>query len=325
VNSKFLAIQLPNQTKKNRIMKKRNITLLTAFAAAVAFASTAQADVITAPTDGYTGPYRLMFVTTATTLSTSTDIGTYNTFADTRGDLVLSGDWKVLGGTATISARDNTGALATGDAGYSAAIDVPIYTLDGDRVFANNTELWTGINLNKLTLNTGADPAFNQFAFTGFLPGGDIIALGGSNYSGPLGETIGKISGALTTRVGGTGIWVAAHEDYHPDANPIIALSGVIGSTTPAADPEITSITSLGSGDFELTLKGEPSTSYEFRSSPTLDFTSGTSGTLVTGLTATVGTIPAGGLDVTTDGSGDATVQMPLAGPANFVRAVKGS
>ena len=89
------------------------------------------------------------------------------------------------------------------------------------------------------------------------------------------------------------------------------------GSTPPAADPEITSITSLGSGNFELTLKGEPSTTYEFRSSPTLDFTPGD---LVAPLTVTLG--GGGPLDVTTDGSGDATVQMPLAGSANFVRAV---
>ena len=94
----------------------------------------------------------------------------------------------------------------------------------------------------------------------------------------------------------------------------------------PASDPEITSITSLGGGVFELKLEGEPSTSYEFYSSATLDFTSGTSGTLVAPLTVTLGT--GGPLDVTTDGSGDATVEASLGDlatvPANFVRAVKG-
>ena len=94
-----------------------------------------------------------------------------------------------------------------------------------------------------------------------------------------------------------------------------MAMSSVISGTTPA-DPEITSITSLGGGNFELTLKGDPSTSYQFFSSPTLDFTP--PGTLVP-LTVILG---GGGTDVTTDGSGDATVQMPLAGSANFVRAV---
>ena len=87
-----------------------------------------------------------------------------------------------------------------------------------------------------------------------------------------------------------------------------------LAPTTPAADPEITSITSLGSGNFELTLKGEPSTSYEFYSSATLDFTSGGDLVPLTG-DGTDGT------DVTTDVSGNATVQMSLAGSANFVRA----
>jgi len=94
----------------------------------------------------------------------------------------------------------------------------------------------------------------------------------------------------------------------------------MLGGTTPAADPEITSITSLGSGNWELKLKGKPDTAYEFYSSTDLDFDTGTQ---VTGLTAgvpAVGTIT--GTTLTTDGSGNATVQMSLVGSANFVRAV---
>ena len=94
--------------------------------------------------------------------------------------------------------------------------------------------------------------------------------------------------------------------------------------TTPAADPEITSITSLDSGNWELKLKGKPDTAYEFYSSTDLDFDTGTQ---VTGLTAgvpAVGTIT--GTTLTTDDDGDATVRMFLgdlgAVPANFVRAV---
>jgi hypothetical protein len=104
-----------------------------------------------------------------------------------------------------------------------------------------------------------------------------------------------------------------------------MGISGVItGGTTPAADPEITSITSLGSGNWELKLKGEPTTAYEFYSSTDLDFDTGTQ---VTGLTAgvpAVGTIT--GTTLTTDDDGDGTVRMFLgdlgAVPANFVRAV---
>jgi len=86
-------------------------------------------------------------------------------------------------------------------------------------------------------------------------------------------------------------------------------------TTTPAADPVITSITSLGGGVFEVTLKGENSTSYQFFSSPTLDFDTGTPVLL------TVSGTP-NQTDVTTDGSGNATVQMSPGGSVNFVRAV---
>ena len=102
-----------------------------------------------------------------------------------------------------------------------------------------------------------------------------------------------------------------------------MAMSGVLGGgTTPAADPEITSITSVSGGIWQLTLKGANSTAYKFESSTTLVFP----GTPVTGLTAGVpaaGTITDGGTKLTTDGSGDGTVRMDLgAVPANFVRAV---
>ena len=77
----------------------------------------------------------------------------------------------------------------------------------------------------------------------------------------------------------------------------------------------------MGGGVWELALKGAASGIYEFRSSTTLDFTPGT---LVENLVlAGPGTI--GGTNnsqVTTDGSGLATVRMNLgSAPKNFVRA----
>lgn len=86
--------------------------------------------------------------------------------------------------------------------------------------------------------------------------------------------------------------------------------------------PEITSITAIGGGVFELTLLGAADTGYEFRSSPILDFSPGA---LVENLTAgvpAVGTIGGSNDSVlTTDSNGDGTVRMTLAGPKNFVRA----
>jgi len=93
----------------------------------------------------------------------------------------------------------------------------------------------------------------------------------------------------------------------------LFALSGVIGGDPPPrVAPEITSFTSLGSGNFELTLKGEVSTGYEFRSSPILDFTPGDLVGTIDGINNSV---------LTTDENGDGTVQMALSGPSNFVRA----
>lgn len=93
----------------------------------------------------------------------------------------------------------------------------------------------------------------------------------------------------------------------------------------PAAAPSITSFTSVGGDVWELTLRGDPATAFEFRSSATLEFNPGI---LVENLTqgdpGDPGTI--GGPNnsvVTTDGGGLATVRITLTGdPADFVRAV---
>ena len=100
-----------------------------------------------------------------------------------------------------------------------------------------------------------------------------------------------------------------------------IRLGATYADVVPsAADIKITSITDAGSNNWDLTLEGSPSTAYVLYSSATLDFTPGTS---LTGLTATVGTISGGSTEiVTTDVSGNATVQVTLTGnPKDFVRA----
>jgi hypothetical protein len=99
---------------------------------------------------------------------------------------------------------------------------------------------------------------------------------------------------------------------YSPATQSSLALDG------------ITSFTFLGDDTWELNLKGRANTDYLFRSSTTLDFTSGillenlTQGTLED--PGTVG----GSNDsvITTDSSGNATVQFTLSGnPTDFVRA----
>jgi hypothetical protein len=172
VNSKFLAIQLPNQTKKNRIMKKRNITLLTAFAAAAALAPTAQADVITAPIDGYTGDYRLIYATPThtvmtggTSLTASSDITFYNGLVAADAATVtelnaLGVDWNVVGSTATVNADFNTGTEITGPT------DVRIYTLNGIKVADNYADLWDGSIDTRIQDGTGADTTIRRYTGT---------------------------------------------------------------------------------------------------------------------------------------------------------------
>ncbi len=250
--------------------EKRNLTLLTAIAAAAAFASTAQAAPITAPTDGYTGAYRLMFITTAMTVATSTNIDDYNAIADTAGDTVLAGDWKVLGGTGTVGARTNTGALATGDAGYSAAIDVPIYTTNGVRVADNNATIWNGEMLTRLYNQTGAIGGFNQSIHVGFSFGGDIPASGGSFQ--PLGSTGGTVAGAISSRTAPSYMY-GNHSTAPSTPLSLIALSEVIGSgTTPAADPEITSIVKSGN-TVTMEFTGTDGETYDLNKATGLDGT----------------------------------------------------
>jgi hypothetical protein len=88
--------------------------------------------------------------------------------------------------------------------------------------------------------------------------------------------------------------------------------------------PEITSITEIGEGVFELTLLGAANTGYEFRSSTILDFNPGILAENLTAGDPAMGTI--GGFNdsvLTTDSSGRGTAQLILVEPKNFVMAIE--
>jgi len=98
---------------------------------------------ITAPTDLNPGDkYRLVFVTSTLIDAMSTDIADYNNFVTGVANGVpelaaLGTTWNVIGSTASVDARDNTGTnpFFTG---------VPIYRLDDTRIANNNADLWDG-------------------------------------------------------------------------------------------------------------------------------------------------------------------------------------
>jgi hypothetical protein len=93
--------------------------------------------------------YRLVFITSTTTAVTSTDISTYNAFVNTVADSSTTfpdlGDvnWSVVGSTATVAARDNTGT--------GSGTGVPVLRMDGFAIANNNADLWNGIVATHVT------------------------------------------------------------------------------------------------------------------------------------------------------------------------------
>jgi len=124
---------------------KKMISLLAVSVWVFALAPAAQATPV--PPFGYAGDYRIMFTTTTTWTNTVglTDIATYNARVEavatnTSGNAIdLSGisPWKIVGSTATVSAKTNTSTHSTGDAN-----DVPIYNVNGERIWNDNAHLW---------------------------------------------------------------------------------------------------------------------------------------------------------------------------------------
>ena len=84
--------------------------------------------------------YRLAFVTTAQTTAQSDDIETYNAFVQATADAAPIGDWnlewKAIGSTATVSARQNTSTDPINDE------SVPIFLLDGTQLVPDYASLW---------------------------------------------------------------------------------------------------------------------------------------------------------------------------------------
>ena len=98
--------------------------------------------------------YRIAFLSTGTITGESADIATYNAFvqglATTAG---LGGTWNIIGSTATVDARDNTGTNPTLD-----GIGVPVFLMDGTSLYAaDNADLWNGGNSIYLDIDENGD------------------------------------------------------------------------------------------------------------------------------------------------------------------------
>jgi hypothetical protein len=96
--------------------------------------------------------YRLVFVTDGFHDALSSDIGVYNAFVAAEAaavpDLsILGADWRAIGSTLTVTARDNTGTNP-----FVNGPGVPIYGLDGSIIASGNPQLWSGTIANPLNI-----------------------------------------------------------------------------------------------------------------------------------------------------------------------------
>jgi hypothetical protein len=194
--------------------------------------------------------------------------------------------------------REYTGSAVTLGQWNHVAIVVPEDTVNAGSVllYLNGSAVTTGVTVNPpRTLNTG---------LTDLVLGGAVPAIGGPNLDGRL-DDVQIYNTALT-----------AAEILSLFNNP-----GSVISQAPGVTPMITSFSAQSPGVWALTLKADPNSSWQFRSSTTLNFTPGT---LVTDLIDAGGPGTIVGSVLTTDGSGDAKVRLTLTGsPADFVRAVE--
>ena len=144
--------------------------------------------------------YRLAFVTNTGRDATSTDITVYNTFVQGVADASVAfpdlgnATWKVMGSTATVNAKTNTGTDPVVD-----GTGVAVLLMDGSTLFAsNNTDLWngtaarpdlTGVFMAPYLNEEGVEPASDASIFTGSTQAGvkgtDGRELGGSTEVPP--------------------------------------------------------------------------------------------------------------------------------------------
>ena len=206
-------------------MKKRNITLFTAIAAAAAFASSAQAAVVLS--DNWTGDYRILYETMGRENQNGSlaGAGGVNAFVTTDANSAASTKTKDLGITTWYAvasfigeadARTNT--LTTG-AGTGIHIYTPTATLGTYQLVANGyAELWNAASVDLLTPITMGDGAaagsiggFTDKIWTGSksdgTPEGDGTFTGQDPQA--LGSAFGTTSNMKIANLGATnGGWI---------------------------------------------------------------------------------------------------------------------
>jgi hypothetical protein len=186
--------------------------------------------------------YRLIFISADETGASSTDVATYNAFAQSEAALSTLGlpatTWSAIVSTPSISAAANVSCGAACDA------NVPIYLVDGTTLVATSTTgangLFSGAFANEIDFDQNDNFARRQNAWTG-------TALDGSAVTGfEMGGIDGTVLGTTTQTIATT---FDANTDadngvvnFPSDPLHIFAISGEIDV------PEPVSIALLGTG-----------------------------------------------------------------------------
>lgn len=130
--------------------------------------------------------YRLAFVTDAPTLSTSSNIATYNLIVSTEAALNVglpTTTWSAIVSTTSISAASNVSCGAGCDG------SVPIYLVDGTQVATSATALFAGSILTAINKDESGNNV-NEYVWTGSnsdgsaVAGAEMGAAGGSSAYG---------------------------------------------------------------------------------------------------------------------------------------------
>lgn len=182
-------------------------------------------------------PYRLVFVTQANFLpNAETSIAGFNTIVTNQANLnpTLAGlgtTWTVIGSTASVDARDNTGTNPFVD-----GTGVAIYNTGGLRMATSNSDLWDGTLENRV--------GFNQFGNTQL-----NAVYTGSQSDGTrfVGAELGNASARFGSSSVADSTWV--NQGTFSPALGLFAMSGVLyngAPIAPAAVPEPSTLLLLG-------------------------------------------------------------------------------
>lgn len=198
--------------------------------------------------------YRLAFVTSTGGSPSSADIAFYNTFVSNAANSVpalasLGVEWKAIGSTATVNARQNTGTDPT----PAGPTGVPIFLVDGT-LFANNyDDLWDGSPVGQnLNITESGDPltVTNHSTSNGWVWTGSDNS--GIAYFGPFGGPLGfasnavvgnsKPNGGVDTSGGADG-WMFDTTAHISHTASFYAMSSVLTvPSDPNVVPEATSV-----------------------------------------------------------------------------------